>query len=656
MTDFLSYFFSDSMASEEHENILFPPPRHADNRGMLDRIQQSPRPTPHPTRTKRTKYIGRACAPERIYALIARTEAQFAFICPKDDAEDRDEIGGIRVLPKRQRINGTMEDQNYKTLKTPMSREPSYSPLSATESRFSQAHITAPDQVPNRMPTQPVSEATGSDLSLSLLEETDAYDVYESRPRSISLASHLVSLRELVWSAPLDSIPKIRKYSAHSRIFALELPRPERLTALLEVYFRDLDSFFPFLDRDATENRLLFAVERLGYSECQNIIDVDSDTHSTIALLCSMVAIAECFNPELTQGEDVRPAVDLDIIRYHALSAEYLMQSELLHLAAQAISQATRLAMLVKLNDEATWKGLTNRERDDRRLLWWIIYFLDRKIAQRVGAPYFIRDTEVAVSDFQIITTKSNESRLPSTKISTYRYMQVLIDLAKLWTQIWDSFFAAAAPKPVDWKDIEIMDTRIRIVQQELPGHLTWETESLDPVYLFQGESEPHIRRRLSVYIGASNHEERLSTIESFRLSYQLLVQFSKKLDTAKRAMNALHSAVSPSQGLGFTLKDDHPNPCSVIIGDGELLQESKDKPLDLSNSPPEKADGSFEQGCDMADGLGIPSFYTDAVLADGFHFQETTLGGLGLDSDFWFQFYNNFGTIDTEPPPDIFC
>jgi hypothetical protein len=82
--------------------------------------------------------------------------------------------------------------------------------------------------------------------------------------------------------------------------------------------------------------------------------------------------------------------------------------------------------------------------------------------------------------------------------------MQVLINLAKLWTQIWDSFFAAAAPNPADWKDIEIMDTRIRILQQELPGDLTWETESLDAVYIFQGESEPHIRRRLSVYIVCS--------------------------------------------------------------------------------------------------------------------------------------------------------
>lgn len=119
--------------------------------------------------------------------------------------------------------------------------------------------------------------------------------------------------------------------------------------------------------------------------------------------------------------------------------------------------------------------------------------------------------------------------------------------------------------------------------------------------------------------------------------------------------MNALHSAVSPSQGLGSTLKDDHPNPCSVIIGDGELVQESNANPLDSSNSPPAKANGSFEEVSDMADGLEIPSFYTDTVLAEGLHFQETTLGGLGLDSDFWFQFYNSFGTTDSEPPPDIF-
>lgn len=143
-------------------------------------------------------------------------------------------------------------------------------------------------------------------------------------------------------------------------VLPVELPRPARLKALLEVYFRDLDAYFPFLDRKPTENRILRKLTKLGYSEGQYIIDVDFRHHSTITLLCNMVAVAECSCSAGLHTEDLRPGwssviwgrkliqsssspkyVDLDLSRYHALSAEYLMQSELLQAASQAISNAT---------------------------------------------------------------------------------------------------------------------------------------------------------------------------------------------------------------------------------------------------------------------------------------------------------------------------
>jgi hypothetical protein len=79
--------------------------------------------------------------------------------------------------------------------------------------------------------------------------------------------------------------------------------------------------------------------------------------------------------------------------------------------------------------------------------------------------------------------------------------MQVLVDLGKLWSLIWDTFFAAVALKPQDWKEVEIMDTRILIVQRELAGELTWDTDLLKRVYLAEQESEPYIRRRLAIFI-----------------------------------------------------------------------------------------------------------------------------------------------------------
>lgn len=372
------------------------------------------------------------------------------------------------------------------------------------------------------VPLSPVTDET--QIPEALDEDTDAYDVLVTRPRSISLASQLQSLRDLVgadWKQQQQQESHAASVRDHHhpffrRALAIELPRPARLKTLLNVYFRDVDSYFPFIERERTEAHILQALTRIGYAEHQHIVDVDFHSHSAIALLCNMIAVAECFctSSDRRPG-DVRPGwstfvwgrkvlqycssekyVDLDLIRYHALSAEYLMQSEMLQAASQAISNAAQLAMLVRLNDQRAWKKqLSEQEIHDCKTLWWVVYFLDRKIAQRIGGPYFIRDNEVAVSEFAF------EPPLSSPRARTQNYIQALANLAKLWTRIWDTFFATAAPKPSDGREIEVMDTRILVAQRELPSELTWSTELLDNAYIFQGETEPQIRRRMSIFI-----------------------------------------------------------------------------------------------------------------------------------------------------------
>lgn len=353
-------------------------------------------------------------------------------------------------------------------------------------------------------------------------EETDAYDVLETRPRSISLASQIQSLRDLISLDQKQQMPTAsssRPPPLLRRVVAVELPPLTRLKTLLNVYFRDVDSYFPFIEKERTEVRILQALTRIGYGEHQHIVDVDFQCHSTIALLCNMLAVAECFCALKRQPADVRPGwsmfvwgrkvlqycsshkyVDLDLLRYHALGAEYLMQSEMLQAASQTISNAAQLAMLVRLNDQRAWKQLPEHEVHDRKTLWWVVYFLDRKIAQRIGGPYCIRENEMAVSEFNFGLP------LASPRVRTQNYIQALANLAKLWTKIWDSFFSTAAPKPADNREIEVMDTRILVAQRELPGELTWNTALLDNTYIFQRETEPQIRRRLSIFIVSSFH------------------------------------------------------------------------------------------------------------------------------------------------------
>ncbi|KAL4895010.1 hypothetical protein BDV59DRAFT_174272 [Aspergillus ambiguus] len=616
--------------------------------------------------SKRTKYIGRACQD------CQRRKVK----CSGEDICLNCRVRGTTCIymprarrGRRQRTDKTgARTQDREGLARDMT---SPLPLPQPTSLHSSPQSN-PDQTSTVRSLPPPIERI--DISLALDEDTDAYEVYDTRPRSISLSSQLQCLRELARSNRKQSTPvPQRRNDLLNRVFPVELPRPTRVQALLDVYFRDLDSFFPFLDRYETETRLRETLGKLGYSEDQRIIDVDFRKHSTVAMLCNMIAVAECFCSVDIRPDDLRPGwsiflrgrkliqycsspkyVDLDLIRYHALSAEYLMQSEHLHAASQAISNAVQLAMYDRLNDERAWGSVSRQEARDRKMLWWLIYFLDRKIAQRTGGPYVIRDNEVAVTDFYALPP----GETPQTTL-TYHYMQALVNQARLWSQIWDLFFAAAAQKPADWKEIEVMDTRILVAQRELPIELTWETDLLERVYIAQGEAEPQIRRRLAIFIrlnllrltirqnplqrndrnklsrrlcaslaaqtveaiaaftdscpsiipcgfffstalleciyhlifaiqDSSARAERNSSIEAFRMSYQLLVQFSQTLDTAKRAIRALDSAVSTGSDLGF------------------LLEEAGEGP-EIPDDPPEGNTNSLMRENVLGDGGDVP-------------------------------------------------
>lgn len=283
----------------------------------------------------------------------------------------------------------------------------------------------------------------------------------------------------------------------------------------------------PFLDQCSTESRIYDTLKALEYSpENEYTVDVSYKHHSVIALLCNILSVAESFTPPGSITGDITPgwsifrrgqelmqcfsslnvaAIDLDCIRYYTLSAEYFMQSEMLQMSSQAISTAIQYATFVRLNDERAWGKCCPEEAEARKKLWWVIYFLDRKIAQRIGCPYLIRDSEVAVSEFRNGSECHDEINNDPTSATCEdeAYMQALIDLARLWSKIWDTFFSATAISKQfqNWRETELMETRIVLAYRELPEKLCWDTDSLVTSYISNGEREPQIRRRLAIFI-----------------------------------------------------------------------------------------------------------------------------------------------------------
>jgi hypothetical protein len=307
-------------------------------------------------------------------------------------------------------------------------------------------------------------------------ENGDDTDTFENGTGSnnLSLSAQLADLQKhLRLSSGLTR--RAPQSSGYNRIFPLELPHPRRLHYLLGVYFGEMDSFFPLLDRKSTEARLFGALQTLGYSDCNVIIDVDTAHYPVIALLCSLLVLGECQDPEIKGCDDSRPGwtlyqrgrrliqhcgssrmIDMDIIRYHTLSALYMLDSELLQSASYAISTAVQLAMVARLNDQGLWGDCTPEERQARQRLWWTIYFLDRRIAQRNGTPYIIRDTETAVDEFEVLRDPKRAGKTKESLAEAYaqNYFQSLVDFGKLWAQIWDNFYAASPIKGSDWKEV----------------------------------------------------------------------------------------------------------------------------------------------------------------------------------------------------------
>lgn len=352
------------------------------------------------------------------------------------------------------------------------------------------------------------------DFSHGLAEETDTFNLNLSRSRNISLSSQLLALHELSSPAQEDPQPNL----ANGRIFTIELPKPSRLRHLVTVYFGEMESFFTVLDQDDTHKRIFQALDALDYSEYETIIDVDAQNHAIVALLCNMLALGESMDSNGGDKEDSRPGwptyvrgrkllqqcsssnqIDLDLIRYHTLGALYMLNCDLLQSASQAISIAVQMSMFARLNDQRSWGQCTTLEKEFRQKLWWTIYYLDRRITQRLGTPYLIRDAEVAVEDFESNLTAEDINQDPTTAPVTI-YYQVLINFSRLWGRIWDTFFAATARKSGNLEEMEITDTRILYLRKTLSQHLTWDSDRVS-TYVSKGEREPQIRQRLTIFI-----------------------------------------------------------------------------------------------------------------------------------------------------------
>jgi hypothetical protein len=360
--------------------------------------------------------------------------------------------------------------------------------------------------------------------------ETDTFVPNTSEPISLSISAQLRRLIEGV--GPIsgqDVYPRVLLPDLSQVI--VHLPKPARLHYLLQLYFRDYDSYFPYLNQSTTESRIFKNLEELHYREDNCTLFVGDEHSSLLALLCNMLAIAEIFDPQVgiregfipgwcmyLQGVHIihqsRPThIGLDLVRYYTMAAGYLIVSEYLSAATYGISKAYQLASKLKINDQKAWVGCSTEEQRDRQKLWWIIYFIDRRISQKNGTAYIIRDSEIAVEEFtersterkakeagNMASTGAENGDLSADDSVVYKYLQILVNLGRIWGQIWDTFFSVVTKKLGDQQEIKIMDTRLVFLQRSIPPELSWDSKTVAED-VDMGEVETHLRRKLGIYV-----------------------------------------------------------------------------------------------------------------------------------------------------------
>ncbi|KAK5297107.1 hypothetical protein LTR20_008758 [Exophiala xenobiotica] len=369
--------------------------------------------------------------------------------------------------------------------------------------------------------------------------DTEIFEVASNQTAVASLSSHINALKRSllpmaygVQSSP--ALPYASETEPGRANYLRNLPSVPQIQSLTRLYFEHLNNFFPCLDDAQFQERLArIEVDQVVSEGDRLCLVVKPSSRSFVMSMCMVLAVATYLDPSSHQGQDnntapgwryVRMAeemagrdhhsssrsvgIDLDLVRYHTVRAMYMIHVERLTAAAHAIGTAIQLAFNAGLNDESTWgSDCSDTDRCARRLLWWTIFYMDRRVAQKCWKPYLIRENEVLVEDVVQMPESStfgsgvfdDQETYSETegKVLIHRYVQTAVSWARLWAVVWDTMFAARAPRGESrLEEIEVLDARLLHAQRQIHESLQWET-CLLPSYMAAGETEAHIRSRL---------------------------------------------------------------------------------------------------------------------------------------------------------------
>ncbi|KAJ6002953.1 hypothetical protein N7451_005500 [Penicillium sp. IBT 35674x] len=351
------------------------------------------------------------------------------------------------------------------------------------------------------------SQAFDSSQHFGIFQPTDTFVTNSSSPGYIASSSQIRAL------CGLRNTKRFSKScnTSTEKTISVKLPEVSLLWSQVEAFFEEFGCFWPFLREEKVRQRLSAVLDNFGYGEKQREIKVTAENCKIIAILLSMLAYASLMTEPYT-SEDSTPGSqtyckglslmetfaklhdnDLDTMIYHTLSAAFFLGAEKLQMALQSASQGFYIARRTELNNQKRWPTNVQDEIVCRQSLWWTLYFLDKRITQKIGITYSVRENECGVKD-------SFDAEDDRGLQDHHQLLQSMIAFSQLWSYIWDCFFSPrASQKQDDWEDLELTDTRILLAYRRLPATLHWSSE--DVFDYVTEESERHVRRRILVFL-----------------------------------------------------------------------------------------------------------------------------------------------------------
>lgn len=316
------------------------------------------------------------------------------------------------------------------------------------------------------------------------------------------------------------------------------------LGILLKYCFDELEIYYPCIDRVDFYQRLsLLFGQHCLYEGQSTLIPRKPEYLALAALVCSMVTIATYLDGPHESDQNIdgrdnhaaaawewhlesRRLLDAyawdndpspDTICLKVFEVFYYTMTEQNREMSMAKTVAVELAFALHLNNEACWHQMTHREREYRRLLWWLIYVLDRRISIRTKHPYLIHDSEVFVGDF---TAQSRMHYLandpfqfqrtpPDLHFDVYQwplpsnpnedwfvYWQFNVRCAKIAERVWDHCYSLRMGGAVDVNDLDALLFKL---ERSLPPTLMWNSSVL--LDLVQaGKTDRYLRLRLIIF------------------------------------------------------------------------------------------------------------------------------------------------------------